>query len=65
MQRYYSISTSPTLFGGAALVRELGRIGAARRSRINLFDSDAEAAEARDDLMRLKRSRDYRPDRGL
>lgn len=61
MQRYYSLSTSPTLFGGAALIREWGRIGSSGRRRIDLFDTDFEASVALDELMRLKRARGYRP----
>lgn len=64
MQRYYSLSTSPTLFGGASLVREWGRIGSGGRRRIDLFDTDAEAAAAQDEIIRSKRARGYRPDRG-
>ncbi len=62
MLRYYSLSTSPTLFGGASLVREWGRIGSGGQRRIDLFDTDAEAAAACDELIRSKQARGYRSD---
>lgn len=64
MQRFYSLSTSPTLFGGTSLVREWGRIGSNGRRRVDIFDTAAEATAARDEMMQSKRARGYRPDRG-
>ncbi|WP_306228386.1 WGR domain-containing protein [Bosea beijingensis] len=65
MQRFYSLSTSPTLFGGASLVREWGRIGSIGRRRVDLFDTEAEAQTAKNEFVRLKQARGYRPGRAL
>lgn len=64
MQRFYSLSTSPTLFGGASLVREWGRIGSIGRRRVDLFETTAEAEAAQDEIVRTKRARGYQSDRG-
>lgn len=63
MQRFYSLSTSPTLFGGASLVREWGRIGSDGRCRVDLFETEAEARAAKDEFVRMKQARGYRPGR--
>ncbi|WP_293798881.1 WGR domain-containing protein [uncultured Bosea sp.] len=64
MQRFYSLSTSPTLFGGTSLVREWGRIGSIGRRRVDLFETTAEAEAAQDEIVRTKRARGYQSDRG-
>lgn len=64
MQRFYSLSTSPTLFGGASLVREWGRIGSIGRRRVDIFDTAAEAQAAQDEIIRTKRARGYQSDHG-
>lgn len=60
MARYYRISSSPSLFGDACLVREWGRIGRRGRLRIDLFDSVRAADAAGEALLRMKRRRGYR-----
>lgn len=64
MQRLYSLSTSPTRFGGASLVREWGRIGSNGRRRVDLCDTEAEARAPKNEFVRMKRARGYRPGRG-
>lgn len=64
MRRFYSLSTSPTLFGGASLVREWGRIGSLGRRRVDLFETTAEAEAVQDEIIRMKRARGYQSDRG-
>ncbi|MBA92724.1 MAG: WGR domain-containing protein [Phyllobacteriaceae bacterium] len=60
MRRFYSLSVQPTLFGGASLVRDWGRIGTRGQSMIETFDTPAEAGDAMLRLERRKRRRGYR-----
>lgn len=60
MARFYVLSVEPTLFGGAALVREWGRWGHPGRRRLDLFPGLAEAAEALEDWLLRKKKRGYR-----
>ncbi|UUP20054.1 WGR domain-containing protein [Nitratireductor thuwali] len=59
MRRFYSLSVQPTLFGGASLVRDWGRIGTRGQSMIETFDTPAEAGDAMTRLERRKRRRGY------
>ena len=59
MRRFYSLSIQPTLFGGASLVRDWGRIGTRGQSMIETFDTPAEAGDAMTRLERQKRRRGY------
>lgn len=59
MRRFYSLSVQPTLFGGASLVRDWGRIGTRGQSMIETFDTPAEAGDAMKRLERRKRRRGY------
>ncbi len=59
MRRFYSLSVQPTLFGGASLVRDWGRIGTRGQSMIETFDTPAEAGVALTRLERRKRRRGY------
>ena len=43
MARFYLLSLEPHLFNGTALTRNWGRIGTRRQTRIELFQSVAEA----------------------
>lgn len=61
MARFYAMSIEPTLFGGAALVREWGRIGLVGRRRLDLFASVASAQTELEALHRRKIARGYRP----
>jgi predicted DNA-binding WGR domain protein len=60
MARFYALAVEPALFGDISLVRRWGRIGTSGRSKIELFDTSAEAAEALADLVRRKLGRGYR-----
>ncbi|MBS4001978.1 MAG: WGR domain-containing protein [Afipia sp.] len=59
MRRFYTLSIQPTLFGGASLVRNWGRIGAGGQSMIETFDAPEEADGAMGRLERSKRRRGY------
>lgn len=54
MARFYCLSLESSLFGGAVLVREWGRIGTLGRRRLDLY---ATAAQAQDALRRLAASK--------
>lgn len=59
--RYYEMRLTRTLFGGAALERRWGRIGAAGGMlRIDLFADLPAAKRAHRQLRRAKRARGYR-----
>ena len=60
MRRFYSLSVQPTLFGGASVVRDWGRIGTRGQSMIETFDTSDEADSAMLNLERTKRRRGYR-----
>lgn len=60
MRRFYSLSIQPTLFGGASLVRDWGRIGTRGQSMIETFESSGEAGDAMTRLERTKKRRGYR-----
>lgn len=59
MQRFYMLSIQPTLFGGASLVRNWGRIGASGQAMIETFDRADQAAGALRRLEQRKRRRGY------
>ena len=59
MARFYVLSIEPTLFGGAALVREWGRLGTRGRRRLDLFQEEAVAREALSDWLARKLQRGY------
>lgn len=60
MRRYYSLSVQPTLFGGASLIRDWGRIGTRGQTMMETFDTADDADLAFDRLERNKRRRGYR-----
>ncbi|KAA3452248.1 WGR domain-containing protein [Mesorhizobium sp. SARCC-RB16n] len=60
MARYYSLSTTPSLFGDICVVREWGRIGRPGRIRIDLYGEAEEAHAARLVIEHVKRRRGYR-----
>ncbi|WP_419906215.1 WGR domain-containing protein [Hoeflea sp.] len=47
MRRFYCLSVQPTLFGGASLIRDRGRIGTRGQSMIETFDERLEAEDLR------------------
>jgi predicted DNA-binding WGR domain protein len=59
MRRFYLLSIQPTLFGGASLVRNWGRIGTNGQTKIETFDDSAQAGKAFGQLERTKRRRGY------
>ncbi len=60
MRRFYGLAIQPTLFGGASVIRDWGRIGTYGRSMMETFDAIEEAAGALNRLERSKRRRGYR-----
>lgn len=60
MRRFYALAIQPTLFGGASVVRNWGRIGTAGQSMMQTFDAIGEADGALSRLARSKRRRGYR-----
>lgn len=63
MRRFYTLAIQPTLFGGASVMRNWGRIGTPGRSMMETFDRDVDAASASNRLERTKRRRGYRDSR--
>lgn len=59
MRRYYMLSVQPTLFGGASLIRNWGRIGTNGQAMMQTFEDSEEAGEAFARLERRKRKRGY------
>ncbi|ETR79471.1 WGR domain-containing protein [Camelimonas fluminis] len=60
MRRFYALALQPTLFGGASLIRNWGRIGTNGQSMMETFDEPEEATAALGRLERTKRRRGYR-----
>lgn len=60
MHRFYALSLQPTLFGGASVMRNWGRIGTCGQSMMETFDQLEDAATALGRLERSKRRRGYR-----
>lgn len=59
MARFYVLSIQPTLFGGASLIRNWGRIGTNGQAMMETFDESTDAGEAFARLERRKRRRGY------
>lgn len=60
MRRFYRLAIQPTLFGGASVIRNWGRIGTNGQSMMETFDEAEEATRAMARLERTKRRRGYR-----
>lgn len=60
MRRFYMLAIQPTLFGGASVIRNWGRIGTSGQSLMETFDSEDDASSASLRLQRAKRRRGYR-----
>ncbi|MCO5164716.1 MAG: WGR domain-containing protein [Mesorhizobium sp.] len=60
MRRFYTLAIQPTLFGGASVVRNWGRIGTNGQSMMETFDKVEEAGATMVKLERTKRRRGYR-----
>ncbi|WP_274631267.1 WGR domain-containing protein [Arvimicrobium flavum] len=59
LARFYVLSVQPTLFGGASLVRNWGRIGTKGRAKVETFDETEMVDAAFKSLERAKRRRGY------
>lgn len=59
MRRFYALALQPTLFGGASVIRNWGRIGTNGQSMMETFDQSEEATAALCRLERTKRRRGY------
>ena len=59
MRRFYMLAIQPTLFGGASVIRNWGRIGSAGQAMTETFDSEKDAQDALVGLERTKRRRGY------
>ena len=59
MRRFYLLSIQPTLFGGASLVRNWGRIGTHGKAMLETFDDPEQAKTAFGKLQRAKRRKGY------
>lgn len=59
MARFYVLSIQPTLFGGASVIRNWGRIGASGQAMMQTFDENGDADKAFTKLARSKRKRGY------
>lgn len=62
MRRFYVLAIQPTLFGGASVIRNWGRIGTNGQLKIETFDSNYDAETAAMRLQKAKRRRGYRDD---
>lgn len=60
MRRFYTLAIQPTLFGGATVIRNWGRIGTNGQSMMETFDETEEAGATMAKLERTKRRRGYR-----
>ncbi|UXS66741.1 WGR domain-containing protein [Agrobacterium tumefaciens] len=59
MRRYYRIAIQPTLFGGASVTCNWGRIGSGGHTMMQTFDHPGDANTALSRLERAKRRRGY------
>jgi predicted DNA-binding WGR domain protein len=59
MRRFYTLAIQPTLFGGATVIRNWGRMGTNGQSMMETFDQPEEAVGVFSRLARTKRRRGY------
>jgi predicted DNA-binding WGR domain protein len=59
MRRFYLLSIQPTLFGGASVIRNWGRIGTHGQAMMQTFDENVDADNALAQLARSKGKRGY------
>lgn len=59
MRRFYTLAIQPTLFGGASVIRNWGRIGSNGQTMMETFDRQEDADTALSRLERTKRKRGY------
>ncbi len=60
MNRFYVLSIEASLFDGATLVREWGRIGKPGRRRVEIHESEGRAVESLERWLKRKQRRGYR-----
>ena len=60
MRRFYTLAIQPTLFGGASVIRNWGRIGSNGQTMMETFDSQEDASMTLSRIERTKRTRGYR-----
>lgn len=60
MQRFYSVTVQPNLFGGHSVIRNWGRIGTGGQLRVDLHTTEAEATRAHNRVLSAKARRGYR-----
>jgi len=65
MQRFYTLAIQPTLFGGASVIRNWGRIGTNGQSMMETFDTSDDAVSTFLRIERTKRRRGYRDSEAL
>ncbi|WP_147180937.1 MULTISPECIES: WGR domain-containing protein [Alphaproteobacteria] len=63
MRRFYMLAIQPTLFGGACVIRNWGRIGSSGQTMMETFDSQEDANTVLRRLEGTKRKRGYRDTR--
>ncbi len=63
MNRYYTLSVQPNLFGGHSLIRSWGRIGSGGQVKIDLHVDEVSARGALERLLKSKRNRGYSTNR--
>ena len=59
MRRFYMLSIQPTLFGGASVIRNWGRIGTNGQAMMQTFDENVDADKAFAQLARSKGKHGY------
>ncbi|UXT00496.1 WGR domain-containing protein [Agrobacterium tumefaciens] len=59
MRRFYMLAIQPTLFGGASVIRNWGRIGSGGQTMMQTFDHPDDTNTALSRLERTKRRRGY------
>lgn len=59
MRRFYTLEIQPTLFGGASVIRNWGRIGTNGQSMVETFDTTEDAIRSSTRLERSKLRRGY------
>ena len=57
--RFYRMEIMPGLFGEWSLIREWGRIGQPGQVRVDWYDTEAAAKDARFDILMKKAKRGY------
>lgn len=65
MARFYALSIKETLFGQTCVVRRWGRIGTEGKTIQHSFDTETEAVDLFLYLLRVRKTRGYRPRRSL